>query len=378
MRNSLAAVLATIVITSSVCPAQNAEMQHRDGTFSGISRGGVNTAMAGLYQRYPADQTCGAATIHSFNVLLQDQNPTTAENFTLLIRRNNPTGPATGSPDTSAAGILGGSIFNAVNFGTGTAPVAAFVQVIFPNAGLPLPGGAVPAGDIYVGAELPSTTGTNPAWPADGLAPFINATAGADLGEQFRSTFVGYSGTAGVMGLGWVANLTTNTVNVGTGNRSWVMGLRPAQDVLQPFAQNAAVFVGGTTSGLNPNFGYVGIAPDVVRGDAVGFRLRSNAPVGSAVILGYDAVSGAATNVGLNGLLCLNLATASLFPAPLATTVAGTVPPVGTPHASELIVGPFGGIAGLSGFGNIFVQCGTVDPTATGGIRLSTMARVNF
>ena len=56
----------------------------------------------------------------------------------------------------------------------------------------------------------------------------------------------------------------------------------------------------------------------------------------------------------------------------------GTLPAGGPPHASEVIVGPFGGLAGLSGFGNLFVQCGTVDPTATGGVRLSTVARVNF
>ena len=107
-----------ILVASALVGAQNAEMQHRDGTTTGGSRGGINTSPVGLYQRFPADQTRGATTIHEFNILLQDQNASTLENVTLVIRRNLAGGPATGSPDISAAGVIGGTIFNGLSFGS--------------------------------------------------------------------------------------------------------------------------------------------------------------------------------------------------------------------------------------------------------------------
>ena len=64
------------------------------------------------------------------------------------------------------------------------------------------------------------------------------------------------------------------TKALGTGNRAWFIAARFAQDVLQPFADNPTVFIGGTTAGLNPNFGYAGIFPDVVRGDSISWRAR--------------------------------------------------------------------------------------------------------
>ena len=54
------------------------------------------------------------------------------------------------------------------------------------------------------------------------------------------------------MGLGWVADLNNGLSNVSAGNRSWLFGLRPAQDVLQPFVANAAVFRRRPDAGLNP------------------------------------------------------------------------------------------------------------------------------
>ena len=141
MMNTRTPVTALVIlVASALAGAQNAEMQHRDGTTTGGSRGAINTAPVGLYQRFPADQTRGAVTIHEFNILLQDQNPSTLENVTLVIRRNLAGGPATGSPDISAAGVIGGTIFNGLSFGTGPVPAAAFVQVIFPGAGPALPG----------------------------------------------------------------------------------------------------------------------------------------------------------------------------------------------------------------------------------------------
>ena len=95
-------------------------------------------------------------------------------------------------------------------------------------------------------------------------------------------------------------------------------------------------------------------------------------------MLGFDVAAGPPTFVGVDGLLCLNLATATLLPNTFNTFLNGTQLPVPPSHLSELLIGPFPGLAAFNGFGDIVVQVGTIDPTAFGGIRLSTMARVNF
>ncbi len=379
----VAAAAAALFVVSSFAVAQNAEMQHKDGTTTFTTRGGNNAVPAGVYQRYPADQICGAQTLKSFAMIVQDQVATTVENFVITVRSNDATGPATGSPDITATGILGSATFTGASFGTTATAVAAVVTITFAGAGMPLPtaaAGAVPGDDIYCGVDLPQTTGTNPAWPTDGCSTHANATSGTDLGEQFRTTAVGYTGVAGVMGCGWGVNYSTGVKALSAGNRSYSPAIKPGQDVLQPFADNAAVFVGGTTAGTNPNFGYAGIFPDVVRGDGFGLRLRSNAPVGSSVIFAFDFVSGPRTGLGVDGDLCLNFASPSLtiFPVTLTTVAPGALPQYGTSHTSELIIGPFSGLAGIAGAGNIFGQTGTIDATATGGVRLSTLARANF
>ena len=123
-RHAIAFVAA--LAASALVPAQNAQMHHWDGTTLGASRGGLNTVPAGFYQRYPADQTAGAISIHEFNVKLQDQNASTVENLTILIRGNTSAGPATGSPDLGPSGALGGTIFTSVSFGTAPGPSAAY------------------------------------------------------------------------------------------------------------------------------------------------------------------------------------------------------------------------------------------------------------
>jgi len=377
-----AALLVALLMSSGVAMAQNCEMQHKDGTTTFTTRGGNNAVACGIYQRYPADQICGAQALKSFNMILQDQIPATNENFVLAVRGNDAAGPATGSPDITATGVLGSATFTNVSFGTSTTTAAAaFITITFTAPGLPLAfagSGAVPADDIYCGADLPQTTGTNPNWPTDGCSTHANATSGTDLGEQFRATAVGYTGVAGVAGMGWGINYSTSVKALSAGNRSYSPAIRPAQDVLQPFADNAAVFVGGTTAGLNPNFGYAGIFPDLVRGDGFGVRLRSNAPVGSAVIPVFDIATIAPQNFGVDGNLCVNAFGASAIILPTLVTVApGALPPLTPSHTSELIIGPFA-FPSLAGIGNLYGQMGTLDSTATGGVRLSTIARINL
>jgi hypothetical protein len=364
-------------LASTTAFAQNGEMQHWDGTITTLLRyAAVGT---GSYQRYPGDQLAGAVGLKQIRVVVQDQSKPTSETFALVVRRNDAAGPATGSPDMTAAGVLAFANFANVSFGTTPGAAAGTFTATFPAGGsLPVGAtGAAPADDLYVGLEAPAA----PTFPADGVSCQLNMTTGADQGEQFRTTFVGYTGIAGRMGLGWLADLSIPAaLDAGVaaaapnGNGAWRIAIRLDQDVLQPFADNPAVFTGGATAGLNPNFGYAGIAPDVVRGDAVGFRLRSNAPVGSPCVLGYDFTTTAPQSIGIDGRLCLNLATAQLWPGALATVA----PPAGSAWASQLVFGPIGGLAGLAGLGNVHVQIGTFDGTATGGIRISTVAHINL
>jgi len=371
--------LSVLVLASTLALAQQSQLMHNCRPLAPTATGRLINAAEGLFQRYPADQLCGAVTLSSFNVVLQDQLKQTPETVTFLVRKNNTAGPATGSPDISATGVLATLTVAALSFGTGTG-VAAVRWTVNANMPLPASGTGVPADDIYVGVELPVTTGTNPAWPTDGCSMWFNDSTAPDAGEQFRASFVGYTGVAGTMGLGWGSNIAGAVALLPTLNRSWQVAVRLAQDVLQPFADNPTVFTGGTTAGLNPNFGYAGIAPDVAspRNDGLGLRLRSMAPVGSVVTLGYDFSSVGPQNLGVNGNLCLNLGTAILYPVNFTTTAPNTTGLVLPAHNSEVILGPLTGLQSLAGLGNVYAQMGTFDSTAVGGIRISTLCRFNL
>jgi hypothetical protein len=349
------------------------EIRFFDGTVEFTSRGGAAaTAQKGLYERIPADQTCGAAAIHSMQLTLQDQDQTTTENFVIEVRGNDPAGPTTGQPDLSAAGVIGSVTVTGFSFGTGIGAAVSIVTVTFPVGGLLLPASppGVPGSDLYVGVNSPIT----PGWPADGLGMHISAAIAPNVGEQMRTTAIGYTGLAGNAGMGWDSNLTALTSALGSGNRAWNVGVRFIQDTLQPFADNAAVFTGLAGVGLNPNFGYTGIFPDLVRGDGLGLRLRSKAAPGSSAFIAFDfALTGPLAIPGIDGALCLNLLTLTLLPTPVLTGP----PPAGAGWASEAIIGPFTGIASLAGLGDVFAQCFTVD-VGTGAGAISTSARTNL
>src|SRR5262245_17223919 len=106
MRKSLIAGACLFAIAATAA-AQN-EMNAHDGTIESVSRGSAPAINAkALMQRIPADQAGGAAALTSAVLFVQDQNFNTAETIALELRGNNPAGPATGSPDMSAAGLLG-------------------------------------------------------------------------------------------------------------------------------------------------------------------------------------------------------------------------------------------------------------------------------
>ena len=295
--------LALIATTLAVPLAAQNALQHYDGTTEFTSRGAAGVAAKTLLQRIPMDQACGRTGIGDLVYVIQDQLAPTGEMYTIEIRSNDPITP--GTPDMTPAGLLG---------------FVGPIPILFPGAGVsalqvttalgvatpPFVGGT-PAGDLYVALAFPPS----PGWPAaDGISVHISAALGGFAGEQMNAATVGYSGVAGIAGLGWDSPLGGPAVVAG-GNRAWNLRARFMDDTLQPLAVDAAVFTGAGGTGLNPNFGYAGIFPDVVRGDMIGWQaLATGGPGDFAVLLvGTPFAGGAALPppvAGIAGLLCLD------------------------------------------------------------------------
>jgi hypothetical protein len=259
--------------------AQDA-LQHYDGTTEATGRGfGGALAAKTVMQRIPIDEACGRARVVDVVVALQDQNNATVEPWSIEIRATDPAGPPTGAPDMSPAGLLTVAGPFAPTF-PGAGPISAAVFTVgIPLLLVPLVPNA-PSNDIYVGVAH----AYQPLWPADGTSTWTSGAFAPAPGEQMRATAVGYTGVAGLAGLAWEGP-AGGPPSLSSANKAWNIRTRFADDTLQPFASNAAVFTGAGGAGANPNFGYAGIFPDLVRGDMIGWRALSTAAVGDLVFL---------------------------------------------------------------------------------------------
>jgi hypothetical protein len=357
--------------------AQN-EVFHNDGTTEATSRGGTATAAKVLAQRLPSDQICGATSVIELSTILQDQMNATPFTLEAKILSNAAGGPATGSPDLTAAGVIGTTGPMMIML-PGAGPIAA-AQLTFTFAppGIAVSvGNSVPAGDLYAALEFSA----EPTWPADGgschisagplaVPPFACAT-----GEQFSpTTFSPYSGVAGTMNLGWDGPVGGPAV-VSSLNRSWRIATRFGDAVTQPFAGNPVAFIGPPCPGLNPNFGYAGIFPDSLRVDAggmpipdgLGFRLRATAPPGALGVLAISPARLAVPIVLPFGTICIDPTLAIFLFAPLApppAPVPGSTQKPQPATTSEALFGPFPGMAGFAGAGPIHAQGAVLTPAA--------------
>ncbi|MBK8979072.1 MAG: hypothetical protein IPM29_24515 [Planctomycetes bacterium] len=362
-------VAATILLIVQVLAAQN-RIDIIDGTAEATSRGPVGVDPKLVIQRIPEDQVTGRTSLDSIVLRLQDQAIVTAEVFWIEIRTDDPFGPATGSPDMTPAGLVGGLGPLVVAFPP-PGPVSAIeMSVAF---AVPL---ALPPGDLYVCVGMPAS----PTWPLDGISVHTSGTffVPPSVGEQMNAVAVGYSGVAGMSGLAWDYDLATAVLAPSPGNRLWWIGPRFVDDVCQPFASNPAVFTGipyagvaGTGTGMDPNLGAAGIFPDVARGDGFGWRVRATVPPGAP---GYIIVSTVPTPPipipGVGGTLLLTPTVAFFggFTAPSPTE---------PPPTSEMMFGPYfvppPGPVGL----DLYAQGLTIDPL-TGAMRFTTRCRIRF
>ena len=367
----------TLAVTTTLL-SQN-ELSFHDGTLEFSTRGAQGTGATMLMQRFPADQLCGASTVVEVTTTFTDWDISTVETGTLEIRRHDPNGPPTGQPDLSPAGLLASGTFTVTFPGPGPAGSGRVVFSLLAALPPALPG---PDGDLYVGWSLPAS----PAWPSDGLTVQISSNLGGNAGEQMSPNTVGYSGQAGQAGMGGQANPATGIPFPMPGDAAFAIGVRFADDVLQPFADNPAVFTGstwfpvGTGTGQNPNFGYAGIFPDMQRAggsDGFGVRLRATAAIGSATLLFVGPAMTTTPIPTTFGLVCVD--PASMLPGPFLplTSLVTQAPPAAQPATtSEALFGPFPGDPSAVGF-NLHAQCLTQD-TATGSFRISTLATIRL
>ncbi len=348
MRRLFAKASSFWALTAALAVAQS-EMRHYDGTTEFTSRGATGTDAKTLLQRIPGDQHGSNNTVVAVRMILQDQNALTTEIFTLELRGNDPAGPPTGQPNMGAGGLLGSAGPFDVLFPCPSGACAALFT--FSGLAIPVPDGpSVPGGDFYTALATPA----EPGWTGDGVSCHISAALSGLNGEQQNPGAIGYTGAAGISGLGWDANTTTGAIALGSGNRSWNMATQLMESVAQPFADNPAVFTGVGGNGANPNFGYAGIFPFMARAggpDGMGVRVRTNRPVGTPVCLVIGAsLFGACANIFASGPgLCI-------APPYIISPVVLTAPPTDAAAAiSEAIFGPAAGNVAFAG-AQIYVQ----------------------
>ncbi len=278
-------------------------LYHYDGTTEATSRGGVaGTDEVSVLQRFPWDQCCGRTRLCCIQYTMQDQDPTTVESYTLEVRRSNPPTAAFpfGSPDMSPAGVIR-SYPMRYDYGVIARRIALEIMPCIPLPELV----GVPAADFYIGLRF----APNPNWPAsDGVSCHTSGRLLGNVGEQFNALHPARYAMAPSVGLAFLHNWTTGVTSLASGDRAWAISAGLYEDVCQPVAFNPSRFTGTGGTGLDPNFGYAGIFPDVAQGDAVGWRVRSVVPPGNPCVLlvGYQRpVLLNLAMFGITGTLCV-------------------------------------------------------------------------
>lgn len=349
---------AILFFLTSLAAAQGSggnHLHHYDGTTEGTSRGqGLAFEDVTVLQRYPWTQCCNRTRLCCVEFTLQDQNPATPEHFYVEVRGSDLSDPLypLGKPDMSPSGLLAAPMPMTAFF---SGPVQQF-SLSMPC--IPLPGGTGAAADFYVGIRF----SLSPLWPLDGASCHFSGRVTASPGEQFL-TPPNPMYLAGKPGLAWSWSASAGTVPSSL-DRSWKIAAGLYEDVCQPFADNPTAFTGLLGTGLNRNYGYAGIWPDLGgRGDAIGWRVRSVAPVGSVTVLVVGTKLPSPVNLtpfGFDGLLCVD---------PMIQMVAFTTAESGCATQSKAEFGPY--YPSISG-GMLLVGAQAVTLETNGATHVST------
>jgi hypothetical protein len=346
MRSKLLPAVITFSVLSSSPRAQNEVAHYRSTAFA--SRGGLpQSASVMLLQRIAADQICGRSAITGFRTTLQYDAYPVAQVIYYEVRVNA-LASATGAPDVTSPALASIGPFT---IPATTAPTAWLISAKFSSpVQVPTQLG-VPGGDLYSAIVLPAP-----------LPGFLPLSMHMSSNEPMRASAVGYSGKAGVAGLAWHTVTGTGPATETANNAAWDIRTNFMDDVCQGFAQRATV----------NNFGYAGLFPDTVNGEAPGWRVRCTASPGSQTLLLISSrLSPTPVQVpGIRGLLCIDPTFALLLA--VGTTVIDPSQPAGT---SQALIGPFP--SALAGGVNLFAQAVTLD-SGSRLVSFSTACRTNF
>jgi len=339
------------VVLSSILGAQSGGnvIKHYDGTAEATSRGdGTNFEQITVLQRYPWNQCCGRTKLCCVEATLHDNNPASIEYLYLEVRSSDMTDPLfpLGKPDMTGGGLLFTMPLQ-LAFST---PVQHFSFTLPACVDLPLGTGA-PA-DFYVGFRFNPA----PTWPADGVSCHFSGKAFALPGEQYRTPPFPMYAAPPSPGLGWSSSASVGTI-INVGDLAWDIGAGLFEDVCQPFAHNpGGRFSGLGGTGLDHNYGYPGIWPDLTTGvnDEIGWRVRTVAPPGSicCLVIGPN-LSAPVTipHLNITGLVCIEYWT-SLVTFTTAESVCAT--------QSNAVFGPYNVGLGTGTF-PIGAQAVTID-----------------
>lgn len=339
MRSFSLAILSTLALPVA---GQN-PLQHYPGT-SFTTRGTAGAQGVTLLQRIPHDQACGRTAIHSLTYVVQNDGTTPGlASWSIEVRRHDSAGPALGSPDMSAAGLIL-SLPIATTFPAG--PFAYFFTTSL-SSPITLPTAAPGvSSDLYLGVVLPPRTAA------------INMSVHAGADSSARATAIGYTGVVGVVGLAWEAIAGVNPAlysPAAVPNPALNITTRFVDEVLQPYLDATPV----------PAFGYGGLFPSGTRGDRVGLRsVAQGTPLDVSVLLVSTSL---VPPIGLPGIGNLCLATNAI---PVAASLFGQLSP---PNTVAATFGPYPAVTGL---GSLYFQ--TLNYKFGGGNRLSTACRIDM
>ncbi len=253
--HALAAVLAVTAFAGAQTPKANT-FQVYDGSTEYTSRGYLGSNPGECLQMIPSSHFGYLRKAVKFNVVLQDQNKKTAEEFYLIFRKVT----ATGQPDISGKGVI--YTEGPYKIGGSGSGVGAWVLSYTLKKAV-----TIPAEGCFYGIYW-SKPVAKPGWYRDG--------GSVHMSGYYPNPKCGEHPRKGVSpDLAWnVIYHTTTPPYVETkicgGNRSWNMSLGFSTPVLQAYAVDPAAKCTKKTG--KPDFGYAALWPDLTDLEKYGYK----------------------------------------------------------------------------------------------------------
>ncbi len=299
------AVLAAVACAAAA-PSQTNLFEIHCGHTMFTSRGHVVAAHTGdVCTRVPAEwfSSVGGVwdpgslsvigRVNGMRVVLQDQDASTQESFSVALVAEDSSMPGQPDPDQSSDHLRVGNLMTPGGSG---GPAAWVFTVTFPT-----PFNALPADrDYFMACGLPA----NPLWPADGLSVHIGRVGVGDDPITSGVTRTNFACSIDLAALPIVRNYL---------DRTWRVGLLTQAPLLQVGASLSPL----RTNPNDPQYGIAGIYPDHATAcDAFAFRIRTTGP-STAFVWGNFTPFSAPVSWGTMANFCLPLIPLPFFVTPV-------------------------------------------------------------